>query len=146
MKTHDKYANIKRRVRELKKLEIKIRFGGLQQYARNMVWDTFFNLHEPPSSNAKHTLPALLIMTRDEYKAVIDEFFAKVYYEFYKENGITGTKSYDPAVLAHLGLPHTADKKDIKKKFRELAKEYHPDSGGCSKKFIKLMNIYKKLI
>jgi len=35
---------------------------------------------------------------------------------------------------------------EIKKKFRELAKKYYPDTIGDSSKFIELMENYKKLI
>lgn len=52
---------------------------------------------------------------------------------------------YNPDILARLGLPIDADSKAIKKKFRELAKKYHPDTGGDSSKFIEFMEDYKKL-
>jgi curved DNA-binding protein CbpA len=45
-----------------------------------------------------------------------------------------------------LGLRSDADENDIKKKFRELAKKYHPDAGGDAAMFIELMDDYKKLI
>jgi DnaJ-class molecular chaperone len=48
--------------------------------------------------------------------------------------------------LAQLGLPYDADKNTIKKRFRELAKKYHPDTGGDSMKFIQLMESYRKLV
>lgn len=84
-------------------------------------------------------------MTKEEIREVIDEYFFHVYYRFYKENGILSVQLYDPDILARIGLPFDADSKDIKKKFRELAKKYHPDTGGDSKKFIELMENYKKL-
>jgi len=135
---------LKRRVRKLKKLEQIIRFGG-EENNQNLVWDTFFDLYHNPGDTAKYTLSALSAMSQAEYENVVEAFFAKVCYEFYKENGISNTQLYDPAMLAHLDLPPTADEAAIKKRFRELAKEYHPDAGGDSEKFIALMNAYKKL-
>jgi len=34
----------------------------------------------------------------------------------------------------------------VKKRFRELAKIYHPDVGGDAVKFIELMTLYRRLI
>jgi|GEM_PF-4393346 len=58
-----------------------------------------------------------------------DEFFFNVYYRYYTENGITASHLYDPDILGWIGLPHNASCDDIKKRFRELAKKYHPDMG-----------------
>lgn len=51
-----------------------------------------------------------------------------------------------PITAFQMGLPFDADVTAIKKKFRELAKKYHPDTGGDSTKFIELMENYKKLV
>ena len=45
-----------------------------------------------------------------------------------------------------MGLAPDASATDIKRRFRELAKKYHPDSGGDQSKFIELMENYHKLI
>ena len=83
---------------------------------------------------------------REAYKNVIDEFFFNVYYRYYTESGITGARLYDPGILDWMGLPPDAGAEDIKKRFRELAKKYHPDTGGNSSDFIRLMENYHKLI
>ena len=49
-------------------------------------------------------------------------------------------------MLAQMGLRYDADNNAVKKKFRELAKKYHPDMGGESTKFIEMMEQYRKLI
>jgi len=85
-------------------------------------------------------------MNKDEIKDVINEYFYNVYYRFYMENGITDVPLYDPEILAQMGLPINADSSEIKKRFRELAKKYHPDTGGDSVKFIELMENYRSLI
>jgi len=141
--------DIKRRVRKLKKIETKIRWGAEGKPGVSLVWDSFFDLRAMPAGKAKHTLAALSSMSREEFKSIVDEFFAYVYYEYYKENGITGagasTGMLDPSILALLDLPFDSNERDVKKRFRELAKKYHPDKGGDAVKFIELMKAYEGL-
>ena len=137
--------DVKRRVRKLKKLEQKIRWGGEAAPGAALVWDSFFDLRDGPAGKAKHGLAELTSMSREEYKCAVDEFFARVYYEYYLENGITGAGTFDPSILARLDLPFDADERDVKKRFRELAKKHHPDTGGDASKFIELMNAYESL-
>lgn len=146
---------IKQKIRKLKKLEIRIRFGpsgfcqqGLSDKAKlaKLVWNEFFALNDVNRENAKYSLSALAGMEKDELKEVISEFFFYVYYQFYKENGIVSADLFHPGLLAQFGLPYDADRDTIKKRFRELAKKYHPDTGGDSMKFIELMENYKKLV
>lgn len=44
-----------------------------------------------------------------------------------------------------LGIPPDSSEEDIKKKFRELAKKYHPDRGGDPEKFKEIMEAYSIL-
>ena len=85
-------------------------------------------------------------MDQQALKAVFDEYFYEVYYQTYRENGFSLEGMFDPELLSYFGLPPDSSIEDIKRKFRELAKQYHPDHGGDSNKFIKLMEIYEKLI
>ncbi|NLI56908.1 MAG: J domain-containing protein [Clostridium sp.] len=144
------YDEIKRRIRKLKKLEIQIRFDsiGLERKPNksDLVWDEFFDLHEVSTGRARYTIHSLSAMNKEEYRSVIDEFFFHVYYRFYKENGIDNINIYNPDILSQLDLPIDAGYKDIKKKFRELAMKYHPDTGGDASKFIRLIENYRKLI
>ena len=137
--------DVKRRVRKLKKLEKKIRWSGEAAPGAALVWDGFFCLSAIPAGNARYTLAMLSAMSREDYKSIVDEFFAHVYYELYLENGIAGASIYDPSVLALLGLPPDADERDVKCRFRELAKKHHPDKGGDAASFIELMNAYERL-
>lgn len=41
-----------------------------------------------------------------------------------------------------LGIPPDSSEEDIKKKFRELVKKYHPDKGGDPKKFKEILEAY----
>jgi hypothetical protein len=154
----NKYDEIKRKLRKLKKMEIRIRFSNSFDYSEHnealfakphnatLVWDEFFDLHEACTGNAKYSIIELAEMNKDEFKNVVSEFFFYIYYRFYKENGIVNVNLYDPDLLTQMGLPIDADSTAVKKKFRELAKKYHPDTGGDSAKFIELMENYKKLI
>ena len=44
-----------------------------------------------------------------------------------------------------LGVEKDAPKEDIKKAFRELSKEHHPDHGGDEEKFKELNEAYSTL-
>jgi len=143
---------IKRKLRNLKKLEMKIRFGysfSDKKTAKipqktNLVWDEFFNISDRPSK-AKYSLRDIASKSKEELREIVNEFFYNVYYKYYIENGIISSNLYDPEILNWMGLPPNAGTEDIKKRFRELAKKYHPDMGGDSKMFIELIENYKKL-
>jgi curved DNA-binding protein CbpA len=53
--------------------------------------------------------------------------------------------NYDTGILLKWGMPYDADAAAMKKRFRDLAKLYHPDTGGDEGQFIALMEDYKKL-
>ena len=138
--------DLKRKIRKLKNFEKTVRL----QYGINedipLVWDKFFDLRNTgDKSVSMYSLKHLLSMSKDEYKIMTDEFFAFVYYEIYLYKGIIDAPVYDPGLLKRLDLPPIAKEDDVKKKFRELAKKYHPDKGGNPEKFIELMDIYKQL-
>lgn len=137
----------KQKLRQLKRFEEKLRFGGNVQPAGRLVWDSFFDTHEIFRGRAKYALDQLSAMSKDAYRAVVDAYIAYVYYELYKQNDIEILQGlYDPVILQKLGLSRDASAQDIKRKFRELAKKYHPDTGGDAAKFIELMETYRKLI
>jgi hypothetical protein len=143
----DKTARIdelKRKIRQLKKLELKI-WSSQTALPSVLVWDTFFELGSHTEKRAKYSLDMLLCMDRAELKDAINEFFFSIYYRLYKENGLAAAPIYDPEILTQLGLPFNSDYNTVKKKFRELALKYHPDVGGDADKFIELMDTYKRL-
>jgi hypothetical protein len=80
---------------------------------------------------------------KDEFKDVISEYFYYVLYSSYKESDLSDYSIIDTEILIQLGLPIYADNADIKRRFREFAKTYHPDNGGDSAKFIEMMEKYK---
>lgn len=155
---HVNQDELKRKIRKLKKLENKIRFGNhipanenskdslAEHRHASLVWDEFFDLHEKGVRNVKYTMHQLAAMNKDAFREVVSEFFYHVYHQLYEENGIAFYHAYDPDMLAQMGLRYDADNNAVKKKFRELAKKYHPDMGGESTKFIEMMEQYRKLI
>ena len=112
----------------------------------NLIWDEFFNIGQRDHGKSRYTFDEIASMSKEEYRKIVDEFFFRVYYKYYIENGIKGSHLYDPEILEWMGLQPDAGSEDIKKKFREMAKKYHPDTGGDANKFIELLENYRKLI
>lgn len=143
---HSSADSLKRKLRQLKKLERAIRSQGLPTPGNaKLVWDVFFSTKSQPDQAVKYPLPRLLQMEREELRTVFEEYFYRVYFQRSQEQGLTQADVFDPQLLALLGLPASAGLDDVKRRFRELAKRYHPDVGGNSTKFIELMETYKRL-
>ena len=139
-------AEIKRTLREIKRLEINLRFhGDLKKTKGNLVWEEFFSLKSNRDSGSRYNLQSLENMERDDFKEILDDYFVQVYFRYYQEQGLSDKNIYDPNLLVLLGLPVTASESEIKKRFRELAKKYHPDLGGNAEKFIEFKDIYDRL-
>lgn len=137
--------DIKRRLRQLKRLEIKLRFGAGAGSGGALFWDQYFDLRDKPAGGSKYTWAMLCAMDREAFKAVTEEYLARIYEAWYWGNTGQPVTVYDSAVLAQLNLPADAREEDIKKRFRELAKACHPDTGGDAAQFIALMRAYEKL-
>ena len=71
---------MKRKSRQLKQLELTIRFGrqGAPDHPA-LVWDVYFSTKDHDAPPVKYPLPRLLQMDHEELKAVIDEYFFRVY-------------------------------------------------------------------
>lgn len=137
---------IKRKLRKLKKHETRIRFQSMSSQ-KNLVWDDFFELRERETSKAKYTLKLLAALKPEQYTHVIHEYLSAVYDRMFEENGIFVEGGlYDPSLLSKLGLPSNADEGSVKRRFRELVKQYHPDAGGNAEMFIELMNNYREIL
>ena len=137
---------LKSKLRQLKHFEERLLFGGVVPPGQRLIWHSFFSTRDTPGGSAKYTLAQLAAMSRAEYKTVVDAFFAHVYYALYRKNGMEFPQGlYDPEILGKLGLPADAGAHELKKRFRELAKRYHPDTGGDAAKFIELMDWYRQL-
>ena len=74
---------IKRKLRQLKRLEEKIRFNGNGRPDSQLIWSEFFDTRDVSPDREKYPLEKLTAMSKEEYKAVVDAYFAYVYYELY---------------------------------------------------------------
>ena len=144
------HEELKRKIKHLKQAEIAIRFRRDPARSGNgahLVWSEFFSVKPGGRHAARYSLEELERLDPAQLKAVIDDYFCFVYYQFYRENGLSFDSGYgyDPHLLELMGLPPHAGSDDIKKRFRELAKKYHPDTGGDSQSFIELVDVYNRL-
>lgn len=138
---------LKRKLRQLKKLEAQIRFKKTENNKiENYIWEQYFSTKNEGDTSVKYNMISLLCLEQEKLKEVFEEYFYSVYFQYCKENGISLEGVYDSKLLALLGLPYDASAEAIKTRFRELAKKYHPDMGGDSDKFRELMDTYKKLV
>ncbi len=153
---HDKPDEIKRKLRELKRFELKMysasskqefdsNFSPVKNNNIDLIWSKYFDLKEENQKHVKYTIQQLMIMNKEDFKAVMNEYICHLYYWYYVKKGFSNSYNMDEEFLAQLGLPVYADPDEIKRKFRELAKLYHPDNGGDSDKFIEIMEKYNNL-
>jgi len=138
-------TQLKRKLRDLKKVEKRVRFGKAEVEGQVLVWSRFFSTERLDDETVKYPLSALLPMDRAQLKCVLEEYFYCLYYEKYKEAGITLQDVFDPALLSMFDLPPSAGLDDVKRRFRELAKRYHPDHGGDGEKMIEVLDTYRRL-
>jgi hypothetical protein len=144
--TGNEVDGLKRKLRHLKQMERAIRFKHRPQPPNaRLVWDAFFSTRGSRQAEVKYPLEHLRKLEREALKGVFEEYFYRVYYQTYTENGLRPADVYDPQLLALLGLPAHAGLDEIKQRFRTLAKRHHPDVGGNSDDFRALMDVYERL-
>ncbi|WIV12691.1 J domain-containing protein [Proteiniborus sp. MB09-C3] len=138
---------LKRKLRELKKAEKRIRFNyESSSTTKKYVWADYFSTKAFNELTVKYPLWKLIKLSKQELEEVFEEYFYSVYFQQCKENGLNFDDVYDVDILSVFGLSPGVTIDDIKKKFRELAKKYHPDHGGDSDKMVEIINAYHKLI
>ena len=137
---------LKRKLRQLKQTEYRIRFRARpREDHQSLVWDAFFSTRTANDSRVAYPLSRLVKMGHDEIKTVYEAFFYRVYFQYFKEHGLSMADAYDPGLLSLLGLQPYATLQDIKKRYRELAQVHHPDHGGDHDAFIEVVNAYERL-
>jgi hypothetical protein len=146
---------LKQKIRKLKRLELKIRYGFSEEFINKntsadkieklpLVWKDFFDLSSSGINKARYKFNELKQMDKDSIKQVFGEFWFFVYYRMYHANGLNTSNEPEPELLDFLGLPYNADQAAIRRRFRELCKQYHPDEGGDQYKFLELMKVKEK--
>lgn len=138
---------LKRKLREFKKVEDWIRFNYKSPSTmKKYVWNDYFSTKSFNELTVKYPLWKLVNFNEKELEEVFEEYFYSVYIEQCKESGLSLDSIYDINVLSVFGLNPGASIDDVKKKFREFAKKYHPDRGGDNDKMIEIIDAYHKLI
>ncbi|MFZ5354351.1 MAG: J domain-containing protein [Bacillota bacterium] len=134
-----------RKLRKMKKYECALR--GLDISSNiPLVWDEFFSTKKEYDLTVKYCLNILKNMDHERRKEAFEEYYFQMFYRFYKDNHISISELYNTNMLEVFGLSAGASIEDIKKRFRELAKKYHPDHGGDHEKMIELLEAYKKIM
>lgn len=136
---------LKNKLRKLKRIEAKLRYGAVKVEYPSLVWNKFFDLSEKNNPYVKYTWNELKSLSHSELKLIIEEYWASVYSGIMDSKSLQEEKNYDRSILEQLELPLNADETMVKERFRNLAKQYHPDAGGDPYKFIELMELYRKL-
>jgi len=139
-------SKLKRKLRQLKKMEDKIRYKHISDpTVKKYIWDEFFSTKAISDPTVKYPISELLRLSKQELKEVYEEYFYRIYSQMYKDFGLEFDEIKDPSILSYFGLAPGASMDDIKKKFRELAKKYHPDHGGSNDKMMEILEAYNKL-
>jgi hypothetical protein len=96
----------------------------------------------------KYSFQAVLHADREERKRIFQEYLYTVFVRHVQEEGMGFSLNavYEPEILSFFGLPPYATFADIKRRFRELAHQYHPDKGGDAEKMIELLDMYERSI
>lgn len=137
-------ADLKRRLRRMKRIELHLRYGRNEIQNPYLIWNRFFSLSN--KQNVRYPMSDLLGIDEAAFQTVYDEYMAYVYSDYYSHDYYTVIKSFDRRLLAQLDLADDADEDAVKKRFRELALKHHPDRGGDPERFIQLVNLYRELM
>jgi len=141
---HMDIRKLKKKLKELKELEKRLRSSDGVIFPDNkLIWPKFFSFRE--GDEVEYPFSLLSALERESRKKIFGEFLYSVYIAKFKEQGLLMEELKDPFVLQYFGLPLHASTEDIKRKFRELAKQYHPDKGGGHEEMIELLNMYENV-
>ncbi len=109
------------------------------------VWDEFFSDDPGSSKKVRYPFGILNILDRESRKKIFQEYLYTVYLRKAGMNRLSAGSLQDPKALAVFGLPAGASLSDIKRVFREMAKRFHPDSGGDPEEMIRILDAYDTL-
>jgi hypothetical protein len=132
---------IKKIIRNLKTEETRMISGllGIDTVSFPLIWNQYFELKKPYKGKAKYNLDELIKMDKIEFQQVINDYFNSILKNIYKEEVIN-------ELYPIFNLPENSDIDTVKKRFRELAKKMHPDTGGTHEGFIALSQAYENFL
>ena len=117
-----------------------------RQYEQNRTYTLIIEsvrverIFQPTKNDVINTIALATVDKLEDYY-----LNAKYYFETQEEdiNGLLTSfwqayfaQNEKQAALNTLELPFDADSQMIKRKYLQLAQQYHPDKGGCAEKFI----------
>ena len=107
----------------------------------------FFDLKGRGAGKARYSWKELLSMEEGQLREAVSAYEDFLFASLLRgpSGGSEGAVVFDPEALLLLGLPADAGEAAVKKRFRELAKRYHPDLGGDAERFIQLTALYRRL-
>lgn len=94
-----KQDEIKRKLRELKKLELNMHsFHSKQEYnckisppsnkKNDLIWSKYFDLKEENNNKVKYSLQQLIVMSKDEFKAAVNDYVGHLYFWYIKKTDL----------------------------------------------------------
>jgi len=129
-------ATLKRKLRDLRQLER--RFRGVGE-GHPLVWDDYFTTRE--GGRARYPLKTLSVFDRESRRAVFTRYLSDVFATSLSLGSPSG-RPQRLRVIHLLGLAEDASDEAIVRRFRERAKELHPDLGGDADAMVELLNHY----
>ena len=128
-------ARTKHKLRDLRRLER--RFRSLPPESDDLVWSRYFAVTE--GERARYPLLTLAALDRESRRRIIQEYLTDV---FLSATGRVGSPERQ-RLLSVLGLEPGASQDDIRRRFRQRAKELHPDLGGDNHALVELLSLYR---
>lgn len=129
-----------KKIRRLKKDEkLMYESFGLFSVTPDKVWSRFFDMHD----DRKGEFPMKLIDVADleTWRLIVDKFVDAVIEEIVN---YFGEQHREKSLFELLDLPLNASASEVKLRFRQHAKAFHPDLGGSHEKMQTLNNAYEK--
>lgn len=133
---------LRKKLENLRRLELSLSHHGATFPAQNLIWSRFFSMAR--KDRVRYPLSFIALLDHAGRKEIFEEFLYDVFLHYFQGPSTCIDGLLDPSVLDYFGLPLDASCADVKRKFKELAKLYHPDRGGSHEKMTELLDVYGK--
>ena len=125
-----------RKLRSLRRLERRLRGRG--PVPGGTLFDRFLAFE--PGRRVRYPFSVLLALDEATRKRAFREFAAALWAE---SGALDLAWGSDAELLETLGLPADADRETVRRAFRELALELHPDLGGDHDLMVTLLSRFR---